>query len=157
MGMGTSRQGGVMAEINVTPFVDVMLVLLIIFMVTAPLMTTGVELDLPQAAAPTMSAENQLVISLDAKRRYFLRDGSGGAREIPAADLETKLKAIAAANPDRPVFVRADGALPYQDVLQLLAAARNAGVVKVGLVTEPGGSGVAGAGAGSVGKPGGGR
>ena len=138
--MSSNRQGGVMSEINVTPFVDVTLVLLIIFMVTAPLMTTGVELDLPQAAAPSLAAENQLVISLDATERYFLSDGTGGDREVPAAELPVKLKAIAAANPDRPVFVRADGALPYEKVLQLLAMARNAGIVKVGLVTEPGGA-----------------
>ncbi len=142
--MSSNRQGGVMSEINVTPFVDVMLVLLIIFMVTAPLMTTGVELDLPQAAAPSMAAENQLVISLDAAERYFLSDGTGGDREVPVAELPVKLKAIAAASPDRPVFVRADGALPYEKVLQLLAMARNAGIVKVGLVTEPGGAPAAG-------------
>ena len=138
--MSGNRQGGVMSEINVTPFVDVMLVLLIIFMITAPMMTTGVELDLPQATAPSMVVENQLVISLDAEQRYFLSDGTGGDREVPVGELPVKLKAIAAASPDRPVFVRADGALPYEKVLQLLAMARNAGIVKVGLVTEPGGA-----------------
>ncbi len=138
MGMSSSRSGGVMSEINVTPFVDVMLVLLIIFMVTAPLMTTGVEMDLPRAEAPSLVAENQLVLSMTGKEEYFLSDGSGQDRQILKEELAIKLKAIAEANPDRPVFVRADGALPYEKVLQLLAAARNAGIVKVGLVTQPG-------------------
>jgi biopolymer transport protein TolR len=138
MAMTGPRQGGIMAEINVTPFVDVMLVLLIIFMVTAPLMTTGVELDLPRAEAQSLAAENQLVLSMTATEQIFLSDGSGNDREIPLAELPAKLKAISEANPNRPVFVRADGALRYEKVLQLLDLAKNAGIVKVGLVTQPG-------------------
>ena len=138
MAMTGPRSGGVMAEINVTPFVDVTLVLLIIFMVTAPLMTTGVEMELPRAEAPSLTAENQLVLSLTATEQYFISDGTGQDREVSKEEMPEKLKAIAAANPDRPVFVRADGALQYEKVLQLLALARQAGIVKVGLVTQPG-------------------
>jgi biopolymer transport protein TolR len=135
MGMsGPSREGGLMAEINVTPFVDVMLVLLIIFMVTAPLMTTGVALDLPRAEAPPLGAdEDQLVLSVTAEEHYFL-----GKNEFPLDELKKKLAAIAEANPDQQVFVRADGKLQYEKVLQLLAVAQNAGIPKVGLVTQPG-------------------
>lgn len=135
MGMsGPSRQGGMMADINVTPFVDVMLVLLIIFMVTAPLMTTGVEMDLPRAEAPPLTGkDDQLVLSITKDERYYLGDN-----EFPAAEIPVKLAAIAKANPDQQVFVRADGSLQYEKVLQVLAVAKNAGIPKVGLVTQPG-------------------
>ena len=135
MGMsGPSREGGMMAEINVTPFVDVMLVLLIIFMVTAPLMTTGVEMDLPRAEAPPLTgADDQLVLSVTKEERYYI-----GKNEFPFPEIPIKLRAIAEANPDQQVFVRADGSIPYEKVLQLLAVAKNAGIPKVGLVTQPG-------------------
>lgn len=135
MGMsGPSRDGGMMSEINVTPFVDVMLVLLIIFMVTAPLMTTGVEMELPRADAPPLPTdEEQLVLSITADERFFLNDTA-----FTEAELVARLGAIARANPDQQLFVRADGKLPYERVLQLLAVARASGVAKVGLVTQPG-------------------
>ena len=123
-----------MAEINVTPFVDVMLVLLIIFMVTAPLMTTGVEMNLPRAEAPPLNpAEKQLVLSVTQAEEYYIND-----TRLTWDEMQVKLKAIAEANPDQSVFVRADGKLPYEKVLQLLAVAKAAGVAKVGLVTQPG-------------------
>src|SRR5688572_696357 len=102
MGMsGPSRDGGMMADINVTPFVDVMLVLLIIFMVTAPLMTTGVEMDLPRAEAPPLTGkDDQLVLNITKDERYYIGDNAFPLAEIPA-----KLKAIAEANPDQQVFV----------------------------------------------------
>lgn len=131
---GPSRDGGMMSEINVTPFVDVMLVLLIIFMVTAPLMTTGVDLDLPRAEAPPLnSTEEQLVLSVTGAEEYYIND-----TKLSFPELQVKLKAIAESNPDQPVFVRADGKLPYEKVLQVLAIAKSAGVPKVGLVTQPG-------------------
>ena len=136
MGMSGPSQGGggMMSEINVTPFVDVMLVLLIIFMVTAPMMTAGVELDLPRAEAPTLTSdEDQLVLSISKEESYFI-----GKESFPLAEMPVKLAAIAAANPGQQVFVRADGSLPYEKVLQLLAMAKGAGIVKVGLVTQPG-------------------
>ncbi len=141
MGMSGPSQGGggMMSEINVTPFVDVMLVLLIIFMVTAPMMTAGVELDLPRAEAPTLTSdEDQLVLSISKEESYFI-----GKESFPLAEMPAKLAAIAEANPGQQVFVRADGTLPYEKVLQLLAMAKNAGIVKVGLVTQPGAGGPA--------------
>ena len=106
---GPSREGGMMSEINVTPFVDVMLVLLIIFMVTAPLMTTGVELDLPRAEAPPVNAQpDQLVISMTVDEQYYL-SGAGGDEGLKMSidELTTKLGAFAESNPDRPVICRA--------------------------------------------------
>lgn len=131
---GPSRDGGMMADINVTPFVDVMLVLLIIFMVTTPMMTTGVEMELPRAEAPPLTVdEEQLVLSITADERFFLNETA-----FTQEELVQRLGAIARANPDQALFVRADGKLAYERVLQLLAVARSAGVAKVGLVTQPG-------------------
>lgn len=137
MGMSgpSSGGGGMMAEINVTPFVDVMLVLLIIFMVTAPLMTTGVAMDLPRAEAPPLQPDDdqQMVLSMTADEVYYINE-----TKLTFDEMKTKLKAIALANPDQQVFVRADGKIPYEKVLQLLAVAKDSGVAKVGLVTQPG-------------------
>src|SRR5688500_20285124 len=118
MGMsGPSRDGGMMSEINVTPFVDVMLVLLIIFMVTAPLMTTGVELDLPRAEAPPPGAdEEQLVLAVTGDEQYYL-----GKNQVPMAELKLRLGAIAKEDPDRQLFGRAEGKLEYGQALQLRA------------------------------------
>lgn len=137
MSMSGPSQGGsgMMAEINVTPFVDVMLVLLIIFMVTAPLMTTGVEMELPRAEAPPLQAddEQQMVLSVTADEVYYIND-----TQLTFDEMKIKLTAIATANPDQQVFVRADGKLQYERVLQLLAVAKGCGIPKVGLVTQPG-------------------
>ena len=136
MGMSGGGDRGVMGEINVTPLVDVMLVLLIIFMVTAPMMNTaGVEIDLPKADTPPMEqpTEDQLVLKIDKDRRYWIRDSKFDAGELPA-----KLKAIAEANPDQPCFLQADGDVPYKEVAFVLATAKSAGIPRVGLVFEPG-------------------
>ena len=132
--MSTGGGGGMMSEINVTPFVDVMLVLLVIFMVTTPLMVTGMEVELPRAEAPPLeSSEDQLVLAITATGAYYIGD-----REIPAEELGEKLIAIAEANPDRDVFLKADGQVTYEQVAQLMAMAKAAGIAKVGLVTQPG-------------------
>lgn len=135
MGM-SSGQGGAMADINVTPLVDVMLVLLIIFMVTAPMMdaSSGVEVALPKSEAPPLDdSEEQVVLSIDADLNYYILDQSFTAEELPP-----RLAALATADPDRPVFVRADGGVPYRHVAALLGIAKKAGIPKVGLVFEPG-------------------
>ncbi|MGC6492438.1 MAG: ExbD/TolR family protein [Myxococcota bacterium] len=128
--------GRAMAEINVTPLVDVMLVLLIIFMVTAPMMNPdiGVEVDLPNAEAPPLdeSTDQQLVLMLHADLSVSIKDN-----QFSLDELEPKLRAIRAANPDQDVFVRADGAVPYEKVAGLLGIARSSGIPKVGLVFEP--------------------
>ncbi|MFK7930731.1 MAG: protein TolR [Myxococcota bacterium] len=138
--MGMSGSGGdsrAMSDINVTPLVDVMLVLLIIFMVTAPLMNQGVEIDLPKATAqPLEGAEDQLMLSIDKELNHYLNDNR---EPVAWADLAPKLKAIAAENPGQAVFVRADGAIEYKYVLRAMAALKQAGMPKVGLVSNPGG------------------
>jgi biopolymer transport protein TolR len=127
--------GGMMADINITPFVDVMLVLLIIFMVTAPLMTTGLEVDLPRADAPSMDVpEEQLVLTIDAQGHTYINE-----HEFTWEELEKKIPAIAQANPDQDVFLRADGAVPYAKVAQLMALCTEAGIARMGMVTQPAG------------------
>jgi len=125
---------GMMSEINVTPFVDVMLVLLIIFMVTAPLMTTGMNVELPRTDAPPLPlAEKQMVLSITAEGAYYINEHEFGIEE-----LGPKLAAIVRANPEQEVFLKADGKVPYEKVAQLVALCTNAGVPKLGLVTQPG-------------------
>lgn len=136
--MGMSSGGddhGMMAEINVTPFVDVMLVLLIIFMVTAPMMTTGLEVELPRAEAPALSQDedSQMVLGITADGTYILQE-----REFTLEELQAKLPAIVKANPDQDVFLQADGQVPYEKVAQLMALCTKAGIPRVGLVTQPG-------------------
>lgn len=126
---------GMMSEINVTPFVDVMLVLLIIFMVTAPMMTTGMKVELPHADAPALSVdpESQMVLSVTIEGKYYINE-----HEFTIEELGTKLEAIARNNPDQDVFLKADGQVPYEQVAQLLALATNAGIARMGMVTQPG-------------------
>jgi biopolymer transport protein TolR len=136
MGMSGPEDGnnrGMMSEINVTPFVDVMLVLLIIFMVTAPLMTTGMTVELPHAnAAPLPTADKQMVLSITADGKYFINKSEFKAEELPQ-----KLAAIAKQNPDQDVFLKADGKVPYEEVAQLVAMCTSAGIARLGLVTQP--------------------
>lgn len=136
MGMSTGGgDDGMMAEINVTPFVDVMLVLLIIFMVTAPMMTTGLEVELPKADAPALSQgdDDQMYLGITKDGTYLINES-----EFTAEEITVKLAAIAKANPDQDVFLQADAEVPYEKVAQLMAAATAAGIPRVGLVTQPG-------------------
>jgi biopolymer transport protein TolR len=132
----TGRRSGdrrMMAEINVTPLVDVMLVLLIIFMVTAPMLTQGVDVNLPQANAKAMRAEEErLVITVDMHSRIFI-----GKQPVEFNRLHTALTAIVAQRVDRQVYFRADRAVPYGFVVKVIAEVRNAGIEKLGMVTEP--------------------
>lgn len=125
-----------MAEINVTPFVDVMLVLLIIFMVAAPLMTVGVPVELPKTAASALPSEREepLAITVTADGTILLQ-----TTEIPAAELIPKLRAIAVERSDDKVFLRADGAIPYEAVVQIMGALNAGGFNNIGLVTDTGG------------------
>ena len=125
-----------MSEINVTPFVDVMLVLLIIFMVAAPLLTVGVPIELPQTAARPLAQEDEepLTIALAADGRVELQ-----RTEIPFATLVTKLTAVAGERRDGKIFLRADGAVPYDRVMQVMGALNAAGFRNIGLVTDGGG------------------
>jgi TolR protein len=121
-----------LAEINVTPMVDVMLVLLVIFMVAAPLLTVGVPINLPKtAAAPIAEPKEPIVVSLNRDGETFIGD-----EKIAAADLKTRLAAMAAADPARIVYVRGDRVLPYGRVMDLLGIVNAAGFAKVSLLAE---------------------
>ncbi|WP_460274135.1 protein TolR [Celeribacter sp. ULVN23_4] len=130
------RRPAAMSEINVTPFVDVMLVLLIIFMVAAPMMTVGVPIELPETAATALPQEEQepLTITLTADGQVLLM-----ANETPETDLVAKLKAIAAERQDDKIFLRADGSVPYERVAQVMGALNAGGFRSIGLVTDQGG------------------
>lgn len=125
-----------MSEINVTPFVDVMLVLLIIFMVAAPLLTTGVPVELPKTAATALPSEDEqpLTISLTADGRVMLQE-----TEVDIETLIPKLRAIANERSSDKVFLRADGSIPYETVMQVMGALNAGGFRSIGLVTDSGG------------------
>ena len=129
-----SRAGsGSISQINVTPLVDVMLVLLVIFMVTAPIIQQGVSVDLPKTrAAPLAAQEEPLVVGVAQNGTIYLND-----TPIALADLRAKLVAIAQARPDHQVLLRADRNVPYGDVVRVIAAVKEAGVGRLGMVTEP--------------------
>jgi biopolymer transport protein TolR len=132
---GGGRQS--LTEINVTPLVDVMLVLLIIFMVTAPLIQQGVEVNLPDARAKPVKAEEQkLVLSIKADRSLWLGTTEDSAR-VPLADLEQKLKANGRVQKDHELYLMADKTLPYGYVVDVMATMQRAGVVNMGMITNP--------------------
>ena len=121
------------SEINVTPFVDVMLVLLIIFMVTAPLMQQGIDVDLPNTTTQPLRVQDEpLILTVDKNGAYRL-----GRREIAPAELREKLEAIFEGRDSKEIFLRADENVAYRFVVKALAAARQAGATKLGMVTEP--------------------
>ena len=133
-GRGHRRRGrhhGLMAEINVTPFVDVMLVLLIIFMVAAPLLTVGVPIDLPETQAKAMNSETQpITISVNEGGQIYLQE-----TEIPIDEVVPKLTAIAAAGYEERIYVRGDKTTNYGTVMQVMARIQAAGYTRIGLVT----------------------
>ena len=130
------RRNQPMSEINVTPFVDVMLVLLVIFMVAAPLMTAGVPLNLPQTAANAVPTEQEepLVISIPAEGQMLVMDQPVEDTQVVAA-----LRTALAERQSGRVFLRADGAIPYARVVQIMGALNAAGITDIVLVTEAGG------------------
>ena len=125
-----------MSEINVTPFVDVMLVLLIIFMVAAPMLTVGVPVQLPQTAAAALPHEQEepLAVTLTGDGRLVLQ-----TTEVAEQELLPKLRAVAAERRDNKVFLRADGSIPYERVVQVMGALNAGGFSNIGLVTDSGG------------------
>ncbi|MFX0544984.1 protein TolR [Roseovarius sp. S1116L3] len=125
-----------MSEINVTPFVDVMLVLLIIFMVAAPLMTVGVPVELPKTAANSLPGEQEepLTITITAEGAISIQ-----TTEVNRDELIGRLRAIASERDSNRIFLRADGAVPYADVVQVMGALNRAGFENIGLVTDIGG------------------
>ena len=127
-----------MAEINVVPYIDVMLVLLIIFMVTAPMLMQGVEVDLPEAN--TEPVENQdsepLIVSVNKSGQFFLNVGSQEDQALTLATVKQRVSAVIRRSPDKPVLVWGDKAVAYGQVVTLMAALQEAGASSVGLVTE---------------------
>jgi biopolymer transport protein TolR len=127
------RKHGLMSEINVTPFVDVMLVLLIIFMVAAPLLTVGVPIDLPETQAKALNAETQpITVSVNNGGKVFIQE-----TEIAVEEVVPKLQAIASAGYEERIFVRGDKTADYGTVMQVMARISAAGYKNLGLVTLP--------------------
>jgi len=136
--IGTSGSGRqALTEINVTPLVDVMLVLLIIFMVTAPLIQQGIEVALPEVKAQAVKADDQkLVLSIKADRSLWLGTDDRPAR-VTMPDLEEKLRANSRVARDRELYLMADRSLPYGFVVEVMAAVQRAGVTNLGMITNP--------------------
>lgn len=135
LGNGLKNRGGryrPMADINVTPFVDVMLVLLVVFMVTAPLLTVGVPVDLPKTDAQQISTpEEPVVISIDAKNRIFIQE-----TEVPLESLAARLAAITGANPETRIYVRGDRSIEYGRIMEIMGSVSQAGFKKVSLLAN---------------------
>jgi biopolymer transport protein TolR len=132
LGGGRTRRLGGMNEINVTPLIDVMLVLLVIFMVTAPLLTTGVSVDLPKVkSAPMQTDDSKMMVIVTSDEHVYL-----GKDEI-TGDIENKLKTNSRLQEEKELYLQADEAVRYGAVLRVMAAARSAGVEKLGMVTDP--------------------
>ena len=133
MAMSGSSGEGPLSEINVTPMVDVMLVLLVIFMVSAPMMTTGIEVDLPNTRAPRMDIDQQkLLLTIDKDHKVFL-----GETEVPYDRLEAALTTNERLQREREIYLRADETVPYGFVAKVMALIRRGGIEKLGLVTDP--------------------
>jgi biopolymer transport protein TolR len=131
--MRAVRDHAAMSEINVTPFVDVMLVLLIIFMVTAPMLQQGLDVDLPETTTqPIRMQEEPLTLTVKKDGSYHLANA-----QVPLEELEPKLVAIFEGRADKEIFLRADKEAPYGIVVKAMAAARQAGAKSLGIVTEP--------------------
>jgi biopolymer transport protein TolR len=147
MAFESGQRGQFASQINVTPLVDVMLVLLVIFMVTAPMIQQGVEVSVPRVKASALpGTEEQFVVSITRKQEIYLNDTRLGLDQ-----LTEKLQAIAVARPDREVFVRADEEVPYGTVIKTMAAIKAAGIENVGMVTEMPQAGADAAAGGSLG------
>jgi biopolymer transport protein TolR len=137
MGISTGNGGRTtLSEINVTPLVDVMLVLLIIFMITAPMLTAGLDVDLPNARAPMLDVDDEkLLLTITKDQQVYL-----GEAQVPQGRLEEALRSNRKLQIDQAVYVHADESVPYGFVVQVFALIREAGIEKVGLVTDPLGS-----------------
>jgi biopolymer transport protein TolR len=125
--------GGTLSEINVTPLVDVMLVLLVVFMVTAPMLQTGVEVNLPQAKARTIPDDTGLlIVTIAPNHKVYL-----GKMEIAPDNVEAALKANAKLQADHEAYLHADQSLPYGEIVKIMAAMQQGGAEKLGLITDP--------------------
>jgi biopolymer transport protein TolR len=127
------------SEINVVPYIDVMLVLLIIFMITAPLLSQGVRVDLPQVPSQPMPPTDKepVVISVDDAGNFYINYGDDQDKPVSAETLANRVNALLKYQPNIPVFVKGDNSVPYGRVVQLMALLQSAGVDGVGLITDP--------------------
>lgn len=135
MELGSRNNGdrGTMSQINVTPLVDVMLVLLVIFMVTAPMMQQGMQVNLPKAETKALSAkEETVIVTIERGGKVFL-----DRTEIPPEQLKEKLTAMFASRSKKEVFLKADRDVPYGEVIKTMAEIKGAGIERLGMVTEP--------------------
>jgi len=128
--MRVERDREVMSEINVTPFVDVMLVLLIIFMVTAPLLQQGIDVNLPKAKGKDMPPEERIALVIKRDQKIYMND-----TPVTVGEMRRKLESISKTNPD--VFLKADKDIPYGLVVEVMGEIKEAGIEKLGMVTEP--------------------
>ena len=137
--MQMRRRRKPVAEINVVPYIDVMLVLLIIFMVTAPLVTQGVKVDLPQAEAQPLDEDSKspIIASIDAQGQYFISTDGDSKEAMSATDLAIVVAAQLRVDPEIPVIVKADRSIAYEHVVDLMVLLQRAGAPSVGLMTEP--------------------
>ena len=133
MSFTPARNNEALSQINVTPLVDVMLVLLVIFMVTAPILHQGIDVNLPQVRAAAITGDEvQLVVTVTAGGSVYLNDTT-----LTPPELLAKLQAVLRDQPDRGVFLRADAAVPYGEVMRVIGSLREAGVQRLGMITAP--------------------
>lgn len=128
--MKFNRERNVLSEINVTPFVDVMLVLLVIFMVTAPLLQQGIDVNLPKAKGKDLPPEDRITLVVKKNRVIYMNDNP-----VSLSEMNKKLKAISRLNPN--VFLKADKDVPYGFVVEVMGEIKEAGIEKLGMITEP--------------------
>jgi biopolymer transport protein TolR len=139
---GLKRRRRLMAEINVVPYIDVMLVLLIIFMITAPLLKEGVKVELPAAGAKPIDADllknhEPLILSIDARGRLYINFGQNQDQPISEAAVSSRTAALLRRDPQTPVLVQADTTVPYGTVVRAMVLLQQAGATKVGFLTDP--------------------
>jgi biopolymer transport protein TolR len=127
-----ARRRRFMAEINIIPLVDVVLVLLVIFMVTAPMLYRGMDINLPKSASNTIKPEERVVLTVERDRRVYVDKDL-----VPLAQLQQKMDAVHRKNPEVSVFLRADQDVPYGTVVQVMDSIKKAGIAKLGMVTDP--------------------
>lgn len=138
-GFRTGQRRKLLSEINVVPYIDVMLVLLVVFMITAPMLTQGVKVDLPEANAEpiNLKQEEPLIVSVKRDGSYWLNVGDKRGAAVSVAEVVKRVGAVKRQKPETLVLVEGDQAVPYGKVVTLMAALQRAGVADVGLVTDP--------------------
>lgn len=140
---GPFKRGGgrrPMAEINVVPFIDVMLVLLVIFMITAPMLTQGIQVDLPQVSSEPIDdieESDPIIVSVDRQGQYFITVGEDEPRQVDLDEIAERVIIILQRSPGTPVMVEGDRNVPYGQVVSLMSTLQSAGVANVGLISEP--------------------